>query len=95
MRDGRPMAHGVPQAAESIGEIKGTYDMTQAAHRISSSYQLAASYGTLRVKVKGAARADTLAFVHVWRIQENGSYRLIVDLENAIGNRPAATHQEH
>ena len=86
-RDARRPPDGARRAGSgrTIGETKGTYDMTQAAHRLSSSYQLAASYGTLRVKVKGAARPDTLAFVHVWRIQEDGSYRLIVDLETRSG----------
>jgi len=90
LREGQPVTTGVIEAASVIRDRTGTYDITQAAHRISSSYQLAASYGTLRIKEKGAARPDTLAFVHVWRMRADGKYQLLLDYESSIAGHCGA-----
>lgn len=82
LRNGAEPTLGVGSAAAGV-EARGR-DVTFETNgqSVAKSWDMGYSYGLVTVRAKGAARPDTSAFVHLWRKDEAGKWRLMLDIEN-------------
>jgi len=86
-RDGEQMAFGVVEAAERIGAAARKVEFLPSGRGVSRSRDMGYSYGLTRRWAEGAARPDTSSYLHVWRRQPEGDWRLIVDVESPFPKR--------
>jgi ketosteroid isomerase-like protein len=56
-------------------------------HGMSASRDLGYSYGLLIVRRSPSARPDTVSYLHVWRRDGAGPWKLALDVENEFGTR--------
>jgi hypothetical protein len=54
-------------------------------HGMSASRDLGYSYGLLLERASAAARPDTVSYLHVWRRDGAGPWKLALDVENEFG----------
>jgi ketosteroid isomerase-like protein len=87
-REGAPPAVGVSEAIAAIGAPAGRIEPVPFGDGMASSYDLGYSYGLLLTRATPAARADTSAYLHVWRKDAAGRWKLALDAENAVSKKP-------
>ena len=81
-REGSPPSVGLSDAIPVLEKRTAALDWKTVGHGISASTDLGYIYGLLELREKGAARPDTSVFVHVWRKDSDGKWRLALDIEN-------------
>lgn len=83
-RDGHPPARGPMEAIELLKSHPTAIELLPFGSHVASSYDLGYSYGLLLTREKGAPRPDTSGYVHVFRRDDGGRWKLIFDVENAF-----------
>jgi len=81
-RDGAQPARGLVEAEDATREQPRRVEWLPAGSGVSVSHDLGYSYGLARRWAAAGARPDTSAYLHVWRREPAGPWRLIVDVEN-------------
>ena len=56
-------------------------------HGMSSSRDLGYSYGLLVARARANAAPDTVSYLHVWRRDDSGRWKLALDVENEFGRK--------
>ena len=77
-----------PNPAADYAEAVRRVELAPYRHGIASSRDLGYSLGLLILR-KGAdtIRPDTVSYLHVWRHEHDGPWKLAVDVENVFGRR--------
>jgi ketosteroid isomerase-like protein len=86
-RGERMPARGPMEAIELLKPLPPATELLPFGARVASSYDLGYSYGLLLSRQQGASRADTSGYVHVFRRDESGKWKLIFDVETAYPKR--------
>jgi ketosteroid isomerase-like protein len=81
-RDGEFPACGSTEALAVVAQRTGRLELLPLGDGMSSSHDLGYSYGLLTRRAAGGARPDTSAYLHVWRRDAAGRWKLAVDVEN-------------
>jgi ketosteroid isomerase-like protein len=81
-REGAAPTVGPGDAIAVLAQRHGMIEWTQSGHGFAQSYDLGYTYGLLTLRAKDGAKADTSAFVHVWRKDPAGKWKLALDIEN-------------
>jgi len=79
-REGRAPDLGVEAAVEGSAGLPRDRDFQSVGNGVAASWDLGYAYGLVVTPVKGA-RPDTAAYVHLWRKDDAGAWRLMVDVE--------------
>jgi ketosteroid isomerase-like protein len=82
LRNGSEPTLGVESAAAGVESRGRDVAFETRGQAVSKSWDMGYSYGLVTARAKGAPRADTSAFVHLWRKDDAGDWKLIVDIEN-------------
>jgi ketosteroid isomerase-like protein len=85
-RDGALPTVGVTPAIDALGERRAR-TWHPYGQGVSGSYDLGYSYGLVETRAKGSARPDTSSYVHLWRRDSAGKWKLLLDIENAFPTR--------
>src|SRR6185503_7889026 len=80
-REGAAPELGVEAAIEASAAIPRDREYVSRGNGIAPSWDLGYAYGIAVARKKGAP-PDTAAFVHLWRKDDAGKWRLMVDVEN-------------
>ena len=86
-RSERAPARGSMQSIELLKALPPATTQLPFGGDIASSYDMGYAYGLLLARAKGASRADTSAYVHVFRRDTDGKWKLIFDVETAYPKR--------
>ena len=86
-REGAPPTVGFADAVPVLERRVGATTWTTLGHGLANSFDLAYTYGLVEAKAKGAAHPDTSSFVHVWRKDVTGKWKLALDIENEFPKR--------
>ena len=87
-RSNRMPAYGPMEAIELMKALPPATRLLPFGSRVATSFDLGYSYGLVLSQTKGASRADTSGYVHVWRRDEtSGQWKLIFDVETAYPKR--------
>jgi ketosteroid isomerase-like protein len=81
-------AYGPIEAIELVKALPPATRLLPFGSRVATSFDLGYSYGLVLSQAKGASRADTSGYVHVWRRDDtSGRWRLIFDVETTYPRR--------
>jgi ketosteroid isomerase-like protein len=87
-RDGRLPMHGLPEAMGALSQRVRRVELAPFASGIASSRDLGYSLGLLILrKSADTTRPDTVSYLHVWRREDHGPWKLALDVENAFGRK--------
>lgn len=86
-RNGAPPAFGVVEGAERIGAGPQRVEFVPSGRGVSRSRDIGYSYGIARRWASPGARPDSSAYLHVWRCEPEGDWKLIVDVESEFPKR--------
>ncbi len=86
-RNGAAPSVGVTPAIAVLERSGGTRTWHPYSQAVSRSYDLGYSYGLVETRVKGVSRPDTSSYVHVWRRDAAGNWKLLADVENDYPKR--------
>ncbi|HEY2954802.1 MAG TPA: nuclear transport factor 2 family protein [Candidatus Eisenbacteria bacterium] len=86
-RSGSLPAVGVTDALAILAKRRGHLDLVPYGDGMSASRDLGFSYGLLVARPSGAAAPDTCSYLHVWRRDNAGRWKLALDVENAFGKK--------
>lgn len=85
-RDGAPPALGHDAAIAGGSGVPVTREWITRGHAVATSWDLGYTYGLAIAKPGSKAprgtRPDTSSFVHLWRKDDAGRWRLMLDIEN-------------
>jgi ketosteroid isomerase-like protein len=82
-RDGTLPIVGLGEALPTVSRRAGRLELLPLGDGMAGSFDLGYSYGLL-IRRPTAAPADTSAYLHVWRRDAAGRWKLAVDVENAF-----------
>ncbi len=83
-RDGALPTLGAEAAASACAGTPRDGTWEYRGNGVAKSWDLGYVYGLAIRRAKGASRADTSAFVHLWRKDDAGQWRLVTDWEQAF-----------
>jgi hypothetical protein len=86
-RDGALPTVGIEPAIAAAGPPPRALEYRSYGQRISGSFDLGYSYGLALSTPKGAAKPDTSGYVHVWRRDASGAWKLSLELDVPIRRR--------
>ncbi len=86
-REGRLPARGPMEAIELLKTAPPASELVPFESVVATSFDLGYSYGLLLSREKNAPRPDTSGYVHVFRRQPTGEWKLIFDVENPFPKR--------
>ncbi|HEY2954171.1 MAG TPA: nuclear transport factor 2 family protein [Candidatus Eisenbacteria bacterium] len=78
---------GVSEALPALAKRQGRVELVPYGDGMSSSRDLGYSYGLLLWTAKSAPRPDTTSYLHVWRRDAAGRWKLALDVENEFGKK--------
>ena len=85
MAAGKVVVGGAHGGTPDIIEDGVTGYLVPYGDGMSASRDLGYSYGLLIARPSGAAAPDTVSYLHVWRRDAAGRWKLALDVENAFG----------
>jgi ketosteroid isomerase-like protein len=75
-------------AAQSVLAKRGRrVEIAPNRHGMSASRDLGYSYGLLIARASASAKPDTVSYLHVWRRDDAGRWKLALDVENEFGTK--------
>ena len=83
-RDGSLPSLGIDAAAAAQTARGRHTTFLPRGNRVSESYDLGYTYGLVESRRDAKAKPDTSGFLHVWRRDEKGAWKLIVDAEKGF-----------
>jgi len=86
-REGRSPMRGLGEAMSSLSQRGRRVELAAYRHGIASSRDLGYSLGLLITRASPDARPDTVSYLHVWRRDDAGHWKLAVEVENAFARR--------
>lgn len=87
LRDGALPTLGPEAAAEASAARPRDVTWDYRGNGVAKSWDLGYAYGLAIARAKGASRADTSAFVHLWRKDDAGKWRMVIDWEGTFPKR--------
>ncbi|HTO92627.1 MAG TPA: hypothetical protein VMJ70_15960 [Candidatus Sulfotelmatobacter sp.] len=87
LRDGAEPALGLDAVAEASASRSRDLTWSYRGNGLSKSWDLGYVYGTVIARTKGKSRPDTSAFVHLFRTDEGGKWRMTADWEQPFSKR--------
>jgi ketosteroid isomerase-like protein len=78
---GMGAAHGV------LARRAQRVEIAPNRHGMSASRDLGYSYGLLISRAAAGAKPDTVSYLHVWRRDDAGAWKLALDVENEFGTK--------
>jgi ketosteroid isomerase-like protein len=85
-REGHAPSIGAEAAIEWNAKVPTSREWQVRDQAVSPSWDLGYSYGIAIARAKGA-RPDTASYVHLWRKDDTGEWRLMLDIENPFPKR--------
>ncbi len=86
-REGHLPMVGLGEAMSPLSQRGRRVELAPDRHAIASSRDLGYSVGLLIVRKSADAPPDTVSYLHVWRHEGEGHWKLAVDVENAFVRR--------
>jgi ketosteroid isomerase-like protein len=88
LRNGREPVVGITEGSALAGtERPRSLEYRAHGHGVAAAFDMGFSYGiTLRTK-QGASKPDTSGYLHVWRKDAMGEWKLALDVESAYPKR--------
>lgn len=83
-RDGVEPVIGLDPAVRALSDRKGRLEWAVQGHGIASAGDLGYAYGRLEIRPEPGAKADSSAFLHVWRRDRDGNWKLALARENPV-----------
>jgi ketosteroid isomerase-like protein len=83
-RDGALPTVGITPAIAAAGPQPRALEFRPYGQKIADSYDLGYSYGLALRTLKGASRPDTSGYLHVWRRDPAGAWKLSLELDVPI-----------
>ena len=80
-RETRAPALGIETAIEWSAQVPRNREWLPRGHAVSPSWDLGYAYG-LAIARPARGRPDTTSYVHLWRKDDAGEWRLMLDIEN-------------
>lgn len=81
LREGSPIELGVDAAIERSTPLPKTRDFQSRGNGVAASWDLGYAYGLVVTPAKKGARPDTAAYVHLWRKDDAGAWKMMLDVE--------------
>jgi ketosteroid isomerase-like protein len=78
---------GMGAAQEVLAKRARRVEIAPNRHGMSASRDLGYSYGLLIARASASARPDTVSYLHVWRRDGAGPWKLALDVENEFGTK--------
>jgi ketosteroid isomerase-like protein len=85
-REGAPPTVGITPAIEA-DQGKPAAEFVPFGKGMAEACDMGYSYGLALRKPKGSSRADTTGYLHVWRLEAEGEWKLSLDIESAFPKR--------
>ena len=86
-RNGAPPSLGIESAVAASATRPRDISFEPRGEGMSRSWDLGYSYGLATTRTRGGA-PDTSSYVHVWRRNDRGDWKLLLDIENEVPKRP-------
>lgn len=80
-------ARGPMEAIELLKRLPPATTLMPFGSKVASSYDLGYSYGLLLSRGTSSSHADTSGYVHVFRREDTGKWKLVFDVETAYPKR--------
>ena len=82
LREGAPMELGVDAAIERSAPLPKTRDYQSRGNGVAASWDLGYVYGiVVTPAAKKGARPDTAGYAHLWRKDDAGTWKMMIDVE--------------
>jgi ketosteroid isomerase-like protein len=86
LREGRRPSIGPDSAAARCAGVPGRRTWLPRGHGVAASWDLGYAYG-LVVTARRGSRPDTAGYTHLWRQDDAGAWRMMLDVENPFPRR--------
>ena len=88
LRNGSEPVVGITEGTALAGtERPRSLEYRAHGHGVSGAFDMGFSYGITLRKPQGASKPDTSGYLHVWRKDSNGDWKLALDVESAYPKR--------
>ena len=86
-RTGSAPTVGVTDGLGILAKRRGHVDLVPYGDGMAAARDLGYCYGLLIARASGAAAPDTCSYLHVWRKDDAGRWKLALDVENAFAQK--------
>jgi ketosteroid isomerase-like protein len=86
-REGGEPSLGADAAAATLAARGHDVAFEPHGQAVATSWDLGYSYGLAITRIKGQARPDTCAYTHLWRKDDAGRWRLMLDIQTEFPKR--------
>jgi ketosteroid isomerase-like protein len=83
-REGAAPVIGLDAAVRALADRQGRMEWITQGHGVAVAGDLGYTYGRLEIRPTPQAKADSSAFLHVWRRDAKGKWKLALALENPM-----------